>query len=404
MNEEWTVKAVDGEEVKTPQEKERAVVEEAAADNPNVEVQTESDVIKVNLDEPIKQEQDAEQGNQEGDLKEESAEEEAKPESETQEGEQLREDKSETQEEEQVIELVSQEEPEAEKEVAIQEEAPKVELPEHNLPENVDKLVQFMEETGGTLEDYVNLNKDIDSMNNVDMVSEYYKEKYPHYNQERLERRMTKDFGFSEDDDPDVIQDKKDSFEDTLFEAKRYLTDRKSKYYDDLKFNRQSELAPEQKEAIDFYTDYKKSQEENNKLNETFLQQTNKVFGEDFKGFDFKVGDNKYRFKVSDVSKVKDYQSDLNNFIGEFAGEDGTITDAAGYHKAIFAAKNADKIAQHFYEQGRAEAIKNNAAKSKNIDMSPRGDAASMVQTKSGTQVRVVSGNSSNGLKFKMRK
>ena len=407
---EWTVKAVNGEEPKSAQEKEQAVVEAATADNPNVAIQDDGGVIKVDLDNPpVKEEQKEEadavqqvQGEtEEGVLRDERVDDE-EPSQETEgSSEQPQPDTQETPEEAPVIELVTDEEEKPEPVAEVQEE---VQQPQVQIPEGLDSLVKFMDETGGSLEDYVSLNKSYDNAHPVDLVKEYYQKKYPHYNDERLDRRMNKDFGFSEDDDPDVIQERKDAFEDATYEAKRFLTEQKDKYYNELKFNRANNLTPEVQEATKFYNDYKKSQEGNEQLAAKFNEDTGKLFNDEFKGFDFKVGDNKYRFKVTDVAKTREYQSDLNNFIGEFAGEDGTISDVAGYHKAMFAAKNADKIAQHFYEQGRADAITNSAKQAKNIDMNPRSDASAMVQTKSGNQYKVVSGESSSKLRFKMKK
>ena len=259
-----------------------------------------------------------------------------------------------------------------------------------------------MEETGGTLEDYVNLNKDYDQLSDLEVVRDYYKKKYPHYSEERLARRMDKDFLYNEDMDPDEIQDRKDAFEDAVYDAKAYLKDNKAKYYDELKFNKNNEVPAEYQQAYEIAQDYTKAEETNKQLNERFLQKTEEVFT-DLKGFDFKVGENTYRYKVNDVQKTKEYQSDLNNFIGEFIGEDGAITDAAGYHKAIFAAKNVDKIAQHFYEQGRAEALKQSAKEAKNIDMDPRSDFSAGVTAKSGTKVRVVDSGFDGKLKFRKR-
>ena len=413
MEEKWTVKAVDGvEEAPSSQEKEQQVLEQAAEQG---EITPESagieddGVIRINLDKPPVQQEETQEEN--ATTTEEKQEEEALEEVQqstdelgvsSEEGSSPQQEHQEGQEEEEVIELISQQE-DAIQEQPVAEDIIEEPQAQQVIPEGLDNLVKFMDETGGTLEDYVSLNKSYDELSQVDLVQEYYSKKYPHYNEERLQRRMHKDFGYDEGDDPDVIQDRRDAFEDATFEAKKFLNDQKDKYYADLKFNRQSNLTPDQKEATEFYSEYKKNQEDNTKLVEQFQAKTDKVFGEDFKGFDFKVGDNKYRFKVSDVQKTKEYQSDLNNFIGDFAGEDGTIEDVNGYHKALFAAKNADKIAKHFYEQGRADAIKQSAKESKNIDMTPRGDASSVVRTKTGTQFKVVSGESSNGLRIKMR-
>ena len=410
MEQNWTIKTSESEEPKSAQEQEQAVVEEAIADNENIAVEKESDTVTINLDQ-LNTETDAEpQETQETESKEEINEEIVSADNE-QHAELLEESDEPTQQSgevvkdsaEEVIELVSQQEEAPVVQESVQEEPAEVQ-PEINLPENVDKLVKFMEETGGSLEDFVNLNKDVETLDPVDAVAEYYKQKYPHYNEERVQRRMNKDFMFDENDDPDVIQDKKDAFEDTLYEARKALKENKDKYYSELKFNSERSSTPEVQEAVSFFENHKKSQQENEQLTQAFQKQTTDLFSNDFKGFDFQVGESKYRFKVADAAKVGEYQADLNNFIGEFAGEDGSITDVQGYHKALYAAKNADKIAKHFYEQGRAEALRDSAAKAKNIDMSPKSDHGSTVRTKTGTQYKVVSGNSSNGLKIKMRK
>jgi len=142
--------------------------------------------------------------------------------------------------------------------------------------------------------------------------------------------------------------------------------------------------------------------EEHKNLQKTFIDKTNTVFNDEFKGFDFKVGENKYRFKIEDSKKVKDFQSNISNFVNQFLDDKGTVADAKGYHKALFTAQNADKIANHFYEQGRADAIREAAKKSKNINMEPRQDASSIV-TSSGEKIRVVSGDSSDKLRIKWK-
>ena len=276
-----------------------------------------------------------------------------------------------------------------------------METPKQDVPEGLDKLVEFMEETGGSLADFVSLNKNYDDLKPVDLMREYYKQTKPHLDAKEIDFLMDDKFGYNDDADDRTKRSKEILWKEEIYNAKNYLNKSKDRYYADLKLNRQSQLAPEQQEAIEFYTSHKESQKQNEQLKSTFLGETDKVFT-DLKGFDFKVGDKKYRYKVNDVEGTKKYQSDLNNFIQEFLGEDGAIKDAKGYHKAIFSAKNADKIAQHFYEQGKADAIKSQKASSKNIDMAARGDAGS-VTTSDGTKVKVVSGASSNNLKFNLK-
>ena len=400
--ENWTVKAVDGQEVgatteapaaepQTAQETEQAIVEEAVAENPNVEIQGDDDVVRVNLDQPVKQEENEQQ------VSDEQQNEQVEQVEPTSEG---------TEESESPLERIVEEESEKEdlkveapEPVAIHEEpAPKVEL-----PENVDKLVKFMEETGGSLQDYVNLNKNIEDMDDVDIIRDHYKQKFPHLDDEDISFKMDEAFLYDEDvDDDRAIRSKKLAFKEELYNAKKSLEGNKEKYYADLVSRKQSDIPQEYREAVEQQNSYKQAEEANIKLQAKFQERTNQVFNDEFKGFDFKVGDAKYRYKVAEPSKVKEYQSDINNFIGEFLGEDGSIQDAAGYHKAIYAAKNVDKIANHFYEQGRAEALKQQAKEAKNINMDPRSDMSASVTTKSGTKVRVVN-NDSFGSKLKFK-
>jgi len=271
------------------------------------------------------------------------------------------------------------------------------------LPENVEKLITFMEETGGSLEDYVNLNRDISKYDNVTLMREYYKSTKPHLNQDDVEFLLNKNFSYDEEaDDPSEVKAKQLAFKEELFNAQNHFTTSKEKYYADLKLRKQNEVAPEYKEAYDYYNNQKQLIEESEKLQKDFLSKTDKVFSDDFKGFDFSVGKNKYRFKVDNPLKTKEFQSDIKNFANTFIGKDGTVADAKGYHKALFAGANADKIANHFYEQGRADAIKEQAKAAKNIDMSPRSDNSN-VMSSSGQKIRVVSGDDSTKLRVKWK-
>ena len=276
------------------------------------------------------------------------------------------------------------------------------------LPENIQKLVNFMDETGGDIQDYVNLNRDISKMDNSDILDEYYRATKSHLNTEERSFMLEERFNYDEDvDDPKEIKRKKIALKEQVAEAKAYLDGQKSKYYEDIKAG--SKLTQEQQKAIDFFNRHNKESEEQKKLNETslkdFNEKTSKVFNDKFKGFDFKVGDKKYRFNVKDVDKVKTTQSNINNFINMFSEEnDSTIKDAAGYHKSLFTAMNADAIANHFYEQGKADAIKNRVAKDKNINLNPRQTHGEV--NVGGVKYRVL-GDSSSDVKnrsFKIKK
>ena len=272
---------------------------------------------------------------------------------------------------------------------------------DNELPDNINKLIDFMKDTGGTLEDYVSLNKDYDGMDDARLLREYYQQTKPHLSSDEIDFLIEDNFSYDEEvDEERDIKRKKLAFKESIAEAKSNLSNLKSKYYDDLKLS--SKLTPEQKEAVQFYNDYKEGQESSQQQREVFQLKTNELFENDFKGFDFNVGDNKYRYKVKDASAVKGNQSDINTLVSKFVDENNNMKDAAGYHKAIFAATNADAIANHFYEQGKADAIKNSMAKAKNIDMDPRG-SHEKVTSSSGFKVKAVSGDGIDRLRIKMK-
>lgn len=299
---------------------------------------------------------------------------------------------------EEVVEIA--EELEEQVEQAIVEQAAGVEL-----PENIQKVVDFINETGGSLEDYVKLNVDYNSLDEDQLLKEYYQSSKPHLNSDEVEFLLDENFAYDEDidEDRDVIK-KKIARKEELSKAKTYLDNLKSKYYEEIKGG--SKLAPEQKKAVDFFNRYTKENElatqTAEKQTNVFLDKTGKLFNKDFKGFDYSVGDKKYRFKVKDAETVKNTQSDINNFIKKFLNEDGEMSDASGYHKSLFTAMNADSVAQHFYEQGKADALKTSVSNSKNIKMGARGVHEDVKPNNGGWSVRSVdSGGDSSKLKIK---
>jgi hypothetical protein len=274
-----------------------------------------------------------------------------------------------------------------------------------DLPENIQKVVDFMNDTGGSLEDYVKLNTDYSALNEAQLIKEYYETTKPHLDKEDIELLM-EDFSYDEElDEPKEIRKAKIAFKEEAAKAKQHLEKIKNNYYEEIKAG--SKLNPEQQKAVDFFNRYNKEQETVKKENEQqakiFLQQTDTVFSENFKGFDYSVGDKKYRFKVKDTTEVKDTQSDINNFVKKFLNDKNEMIDAKGYHKSLFTAMNADAIANHFYEQGKADAMKSSIEKSKNVDMDPRG-THEKVTTANGWQIRAVPNDSVSGSKLKIKK
>jgi len=270
------------------------------------------------------------------------------------------------------------------------------------IPENVQKLLDFMDETGGDLEDYVNLNRDIKDLDDQDAMLEYYKRTKPHLTSEEINFLMEDKFSFDEDvDDERDIKRKKLALKEQVAEAKTYLDGQKSKYYEDIKAG--SKLTSEQQKAIDFFNRYNKESEQTQKVAQQqksrFNKKTEQVFNDKFKGFEYNVGDKKFRYNVKDAGQVKETQSDINNFIKKFLNEDNTMSDAKGYHKSLYTAMNADAVANHFYEQGKADALKDSVAKAKNINTTARSTQGEM---QGGMKVRVL-GDDSASFKFKLK-
>ena len=271
------------------------------------------------------------------------------------------------------------------------------------LPENLQKVVDFMEETGGTLEDYVKLNQDFSSYDDMTILREYYKQTKSHLDSEEIEFLIEDSFSFDEDEDEERdIKKKKIALKEQVASAKSHLDGQKSKYYEDIKAG--SRLTPEQQKAMNFFNRYNKESEETKKIAEkqtnTFLNKTNQVFNDKFKGFEYNVGEKKYRFNVKNAEEVKTNQGDINNFVKKFLNENNEMSDAKGYHKSLFTAMNPDAIANHFYEQGKADAMKDSVAKAKNVSMSPRQSFSN--DNTSGPKVRVLNDDSSN-FKFKIK-
>jgi len=351
-------------------------------------------VRKVNLDKPVQQENEVKEDNVDNSgvvAEPENAEpvqkqEEVQPQAEAQETPVVEEITKEEQAE-QVVEKVEQA-----VEESIQTGKP--------LPENIQKLVDFIDDTGGDIVDYVTLNQDYSKLDNHQLLKEYYKSTKPHLSEDEIEFVMEDSFSYDEDDSTEKeIKRKKLAMKEQVAQARQHLESVKSKYYEDIKAG--SKLTEDQQKAIEFFDNYNKESESYKKQTDIFQNKTNNVFNNKFKGFEYNVGDKMFRFNVKDAEKVKETQSDINNFIKKFLSKDNTMEDAAGYHKGLFTAMNADQIANHFYEQGKADALKDSIAKSKNVSMDPRQAHSENVNT-SGFTVKVLN-NDDNDFKFKIK-
>tara|TARA_R110002012_G_scaffold305020_2_gene508881 strand:- start:1362 stop:2567 length:1206 start_codon:yes stop_codon:yes gene_type:complete len=289
-----------------------------------------------------------------------------------------------------------------EKDVEVKEEPVKQETKELNLPENIEKLVGFMNETGGTVEDYVRLNRDYTNIDENALLKEYYKNTKPHLNDDEVSFVLEDSFSFDEEvDEERDIKKKKLAKKEAIAEARNYLDDLKNKYYDSIK-NRTTVNETQQK-ATEFFNRYSDEQRIVEEQHKRFQDNTKKLFSEDFKGFDFKVGDQKFRYNVKNPNAVADKQSNINNFVNNYVDDKGEMVDSAGYHKAMYTAMNSDQLATHFYEQGKADGIKQVVSGSKNPDTNtPRQVAGGDVFVK-GFKVKAVSGADSSKLKIKKR-
>ena len=269
------------------------------------------------------------------------------------------------------------------------------------LPENINKLIDFMRETGGTMQDYLRLNTNYDDVDRDVLVKEYYKNTKSHLSAEEIDFMIEDNFAFDEDIDEDrEVRRKKLAYKEEVAKARAFLEDTKNKYYDDIKLKSPA-LSEDQQKAADFFNRHKEDQERNDRSRDAFTSKTNEVFNEKFEGFDFTLGDKKFKYGVQNPSQVKESQSDINNFVRKFLGEDGTFKDATGYHKALYAGANADKMANHFYEQGKADAIRDVVNKSNNTSTSAR-KAAPVDSARFGAyKIKSVSGADSSKLKIK---
>ena len=286
-------------------------------------------------------------------------------------------------------------------ETVVQEEIKKPEVVEKKLPENIEKLVAFMEETGGTIEDYTRLNADYSSIDDVTLLKEYYKKNKPYLDNSDVDL-LLEDFVFDEEvDEERDIRKKKLAFKEEVAKAKNFLEQTKKKYYDEIKLR--PGVTQEQQKAMDFFNRYNKEQEQAKQQHELFKNNTKKLFSDDFKGFDISVGEKKYKYNIQNKDKVAENQSNITNLVGKFLDESGNVQDVNGYHKAMYAAENVDKIAAHFYEQGKADAVKDVINKSKNLsDTKARTTQGDVFLN--GFKVRAISGADSTKLKIKTKK
>ncbi len=270
------------------------------------------------------------------------------------------------------------------------------------LPENIQKVVDFMSETGGSLEEYVRLNQDYNNYDENQLLREYYKQTKPHLTDDEISFVMEDRFSYNEDvDEEKDVRRKKLALKEQVADAKNHLEGLKSKYYAEIKSG--VKLTSDQQKAVDFFNRYNKEQEGVQQRSDVFNKKTNEVFTDQFKGFEYSIGEKRFRFNVKDVDKVKNNQSNINNFVKPFLNKNNEMDNAKAYHKSLFTAMNADAVANHFYQQGKADAMKESVAKAKNVNMDPRQQFTGQVEA-GGMKVRAITGDNANKLRVKIKK
>ncbi len=270
------------------------------------------------------------------------------------------------------------------------------------LPENIQKVVDFMSETGGSLEEYVRLNQDYNNYDENQLLREYYKQTKPHLTDDEISFVMEDRFSYNEDvDEEKDVRRKKLALKEQVADAKNHLEGLKSKYYAEIKSG--VKLTSDQQKAVDFFNRYNKEQEGVQQRSDVFNKKTNEVFTDQFKGFEYSIGEKRFRFNVKDVDKVKNNQSNINNFVKPFLNKNNEMDNAKAYHKSLFTAMNADAVANHFYQQGKADAMKESVAKAKNVNMDPRQQFTGQVEA-GGMKVRAINGDNANKLRVKIKK
>ena len=269
------------------------------------------------------------------------------------------------------------------------------------LPDNVEKLVKFMEETGGDIQDYVRLNADYSNVNEDALLKEYYKNTKPHLTDDEVSFLMEDQFTYDTDTDEERdIRKIKLAKKEAVAEARNHLESLKQKYYDEIKLR--PGVTQEQQKAMDFFNRYNNEQEIAEQKHKKFIDNTKQLFSNDFKGFDFQVGDKKFRYGVKDPNAIAENQSNLNNFVEKFLDNEGNVKDTKGYHKAMYAAQNIDRIVNHFYEQGKSDGIKNVVEGSKNPSTEARQTSGDIFI--GGLKVKAIDGVDSSKLRIKRSK
>lgn len=274
------------------------------------------------------------------------------------------------------------------------------------LPEDVKAYYKYKKETGRSIEDFVKLNRKLDSENPDKLLREYFLATEEGIDEEDVDFLM-EDFNYDKDlDDDSEVKRKKLEKKKAIAKAKSYFESEKEKYRIPLESSGSS-ISDEDKKQLEEYRQYMQQattyEEEAKRKQEWFSKKTEEVFGGDFKGFEFTVEEGKNLvFSPGDSTELKNVHSNPGKFMSRFLDDKGLLKDPNGYHKSLAVAMNPEKFAKFFYEQGKSAGTDDVIKKTKNIQMSER--TAPEVTKKGGTQFRAVNPDNGKGLKIKSRK
>ena len=276
------------------------------------------------------------------------------------------------------------------------------------LPEAVQKYLDFFEETGGSLQDFAAVNRDFDSLPQDDVIREFMRKQNPYLDQDDIDYEMESRFGINEEDSDAEVRAKKVAKKKFYGEAMKTLKAEGEKYKADL--GSSAALPQQAKEALEFKQSFEARQAEAAKQQKavearvnSFVSKSKKVLGKDFKGFEVKVGDDTYTYKPSNVTKTREENLNVNNLLGKFTDKEGNVTDVVGYHKALTFASNPDAVAAHFIEIGKAMQAEAETKGSKNIKQNPRQVHGKKDNSKAKFKFVDVDGSMSKNAKIKLR-
>jgi hypothetical protein len=272
------------------------------------------------------------------------------------------------------------------------------------LPPDVDAFLKYHKETGRGVEDFSKLAKDYSTVQPDDLLREYYMATEEDLEPEDIQSMM-QEFAYDEDvDDESTINKAKLAKKKAISKAKKFFNQQKETYKKPLE-SRQASVPDEDLEDFKTFKEVLKSaktqKEADDAKRDWFNKKTDEVFGGEFKGFEFAIGEKKLTFTPAEASELKKSQSTPLNFISKFLDEKGMISDAVGYHRSLAIAMHPERFAKFFYEQGVADATEDVMRKTKNINMGER--RAPEIANTGGTQVRVLNPDSGHGLRIKSR-